>query len=96
MGAWVLLLWVGIGEAIGEPGPGQASSLVSHRACCMNQGGLQSAFMWSCGGGGLFSLNEGGADSGGPPLVQILFTMVLLLPCVAHVNDLFIISQNRH
>ena len=94
MGPWVLLLWMGIGAAIREPGPGQGSSLVSHSACCMDQGRLQSTITPSLGGGGLSSRNWGGADSGGPALQQPLSKTLVLLPCVAHVNDLFITFQN--
>ena len=43
MGTWVLLLWMGVGEVIGEPGPGKGSSLESHSACCMDQGRVQAS-----------------------------------------------------
>ena len=94
MGPWVLRL-KGVGAAIGEPGPGQRSSLVSHSACCVDQGRLQSSIMPSLGGGGLPSRDWGGADSGGLPVQQPLSKTLVLLPCVAHVHDLFILFQTR-
>ena len=61
----------------------------------MDQGRLQSSITPSLGGGGLSSRDWGGADSGGPALQQPLSKSLVLLPCVAHVNDWFIIFQNR-
>ena len=84
-----------VGAVIGEPGPGQGSSLVSHSACYMDQLGLESSITPSLGGGGLSFRDWGGADSGGPALQQPLSKTLLSLPCVAHVNELFIIFQNR-
>ena len=50
--------------------------------------------MPSLGGSGLPSRDWGGADSGGLPVQHPLSKTLVLLPCVAHVNDLFIIFQN--